>query len=63
MAITITWTEYVTRTDLEGNAEHYKIGKWYNDGVEQGDIEIPATSDGTVFTSNSALCAVLALDI
>jgi len=63
MTTTVTWTEYVTRYSVSGDAEHYKIGKWYVDGVEQGDVEIPATADGSVFISDSALCAVLCLDM
>ena len=63
MTTTVIWAEYVTRTDLAGNSEHYKIGKWYIDGVEQGDVEIPSTADGTVFISDSALCATLSLDM
>ena len=41
MAITVSWTNTVTRVNVHGIEQDYKVGVWLYDGEEKGVIEVP----------------------
>ena len=56
MAVTITWqSDIVTRN----SNERYKVGTWYNDGVEGGICEVPLNDDDTQKMSDTKIIQAL----
>ena len=52
MAVTIIWqSDIVTRN----SNERYKVGTWYEDGVERGTCEVPLNDDDTQKMSDSRI--------
>jgi hypothetical protein len=57
MAITLNWTSMVTRQDVLGNPEYYKLGVWLEDGVERGKVEVPCNANSEDIVSDAEVIA------
>ena len=55
MAITVSWTNTVTRVNVHGIEEHYKVGVWLHDGEEKGVVEVPLLNGGQLITDEGII--------
>jgi len=59
MAITFSWSSSIINKGTETAPRYYKVGIWYNDGVESGTVEIPCDVMQVQKVSDSTMIATI----